>query len=83
MFQQQLLKFLVPLQDIAVNQNSVLQADFNNLVLENQQLKLEIDEMKAKLKEKVEIDEFEALENQTQKDHEVRSMEIHTEIRSV
>lgn len=63
------------LQDIAVNEVTVLQANFNNLVLENEQLKLEINEIKEKLKEKVEMDEFEALEKQTQKDHEVRCIE--------
>ncbi|KAM6313339.1 centromere-associated protein E [Aegotheles albertisi] len=80
-FQQQLLKFLVPLQDIAVNEASVLQASVNNLVLENEQLKLEINEMKEKLKEKAELDEFEALEKQTQKDHEI--LEKCEEIRSL
>lgn len=75
--QQQLLKFLVLLpQDIAVNEVNLLQANFNNLVLENEQLKSEISEMKERLKEKTEIDEFEALEKQTQKDHEVRCIEI-------
>lgn len=75
--QQQLLKFLVPfLQDIAVNEVNVLQANFDNLVLENEQLKSEINELKERLKEKTEIDEFEALEKQTQKDHEVRCIEI-------
>lgn len=76
---QQLLKFLVPLfQDIAINEVNVLQANFNNLVLENEQLKSEIYEMKEKLKEKKEIDEFEALEKQTQKDHEVLCIQIVT-----
>lgn len=75
--QQQLLKFLVPfLQDIAVNEVNVLQANFDNLVLENEQLKSEINELKERLKEKTEIDEFEALEKQTQKDHEVRCIEM-------
>lgn len=45
-------------------------------MLENEQLKLEINELKERLKEKEEIDEFEALEKQTQKDHEVRCAEI-------
>lgn len=66
------------LQDIAVNEVNILQANFNDLVLENEQLKLEINEMKEKLKEKMEVDEFEALEKQTQKDHEVRCIEINT-----
>lgn len=64
------------LQDIAVNEVNVLQANFDNLVLENEQLKSEINELKERLKEKTEIDEFEALEKQTQKDHEVRCIEI-------
>lgn len=50
---------------------NVLQANVDTLVLENEQLKLEMSELKEKLKEKIETDEFEALEKQTQKDHEV------------
>lgn len=46
--------------------------------MENEQLKLEINELKEKLKEKMEVDEFEALEKQTQKDHEVRCIDINT-----
>ncbi|XP_010014100.1 PREDICTED: centromere-associated protein E, partial [Nestor notabilis] len=57
-------------KDVALNEINVLQANFNNLVLENEQLKSEINELKEKLNEKVELDEFEALENQTLKVHE-------------
>lgn len=39
--------------------------------------------MKEKLKEKVEIDEFETLEKQTQKEHEVRCTEIQIDKNSV
>lgn len=39
--------------------------------------------MKEKLKEKIEMDEFEALEKQTQKDHEVRCTEIQIDKNSV
>ncbi|XP_064273166.1 centromere-associated protein E isoform X2 [Passer domesticus] len=66
----QLCEALALEKDIAVNEVNVLQANFDNLVLENEQLKSEINELKEKLKEKTEIDEFEALEKQTQKDHE-------------
>uniref|UniRef100_A0A8C0US08 Centromere protein E n=1 Tax=Cyanistes caeruleus TaxID=156563 RepID=A0A8C0US08_CYACU len=66
----QLCEALALEKDIAVNEVNILQANFNNLVLENEQLKSEINEMKERLKEKTEIDEFEALEKQTQKDHE-------------
>ncbi|XP_066042391.1 centromere-associated protein E isoform X2 [Chamaea fasciata] len=66
----QLCEALALEKDIAVNEVNVLQANFNDLVLENEQLKSEINEMKERLKEKTEIDEFEALEKQTQKDHE-------------
>ncbi|XP_074397183.1 centromere-associated protein E isoform X2 [Zonotrichia albicollis] len=66
----QLCEELALEKDIAVNKVNVLQADFDNLVLENEQLKSEINELKERLKEKTEIDEFEALEKQTQKDHE-------------
>ncbi|KAM7053446.1 centromere-associated protein E isoform 2-T2 [Acridotheres tristis] len=70
----QLCEALALEKDIAVNEVNVLQANFNNLLLENEQLKSEINEMKEKLKEKTEIDEFEALEKQTQKDHEIQLM---------
>ncbi|XP_054238811.1 centromere-associated protein E [Indicator indicator] len=66
----QLCEALALEKDIAVNQISILQTDLNNLVLENQKLKLEINEVREKLKEKIETDEFEALEKQTQKDYE-------------
>ncbi|XP_062349795.1 centromere-associated protein E [Cinclus cinclus] len=70
----QLCEALALEKDIAVNEVNALQANFNNLVLENEQLKSEINEMKEKLKEKTEIDEFEALEKQAQKDHEIQLM---------
>lgn len=55
----------------------------NKVVLENEQLKLEVNEMKAKLKEKRETEEFEMLEKQTQKEHEVRCTEIQIDKNSV
>ncbi|XP_053922333.1 centromere-associated protein E isoform X2 [Cuculus canorus] len=66
----QLCEALALEKDIAVNEVNILQTNFDNLVLENERLKLEINEMKEKLKEKMETDEFEALEKQTQKEHE-------------
>ncbi|XP_035181738.1 centromere-associated protein E [Oxyura jamaicensis] len=70
-------------KDLAVNEVNVLQVNFNNLVLENEQLKLEINEMKEKLKEKIEMDEFEVLEKQTQKDHEIELMHEITNLKSI
>ncbi|NXE39375.1 CENPE protein, partial [Ptilorrhoa leucosticta] len=79
----QLCEALALEKDIAVNEVNVLQANFNNLVLENEQLKSEINEMKEKLKEKTEIDEFEALEKQTQKDHEIQLMHEITNLKNL
>ncbi|NXT76361.1 CENPE protein, partial [Zapornia atra] len=79
----QLCEALALEKDIAVNEASVLQANFNNLVLENEQLKLEINEIKEKLKEKIEMDEFEALEKQTQKDHEIQLMHEITNLKNL
>ncbi|NXF34290.1 CENPE protein, partial [Nyctibius bracteatus] len=79
----QLCEALALEKDIAVNEVNVLQANFNNLVLENEQLKLEINEMKEKLKEKIEMDEFEALEKQTQKDHEIQLMHEITNLKKL
>ncbi|NXY08473.1 CENPE protein, partial [Pteruthius melanotis] len=79
----QLCEALALEKDIAVNEVNILQANFNNLVLENEQLKSEINEMKEKLKEKTEIDEFEALEKQTQKDHEIQLMHEITNLKNL
>ncbi|KAM9381539.1 centromere-associated protein E [Phaethornis superciliosus] len=79
----QLCEALALEKDIAVNEVNVLQANFNSLVLENEQLKSEINEMKEKLKEKVEMDEFEALEKQTQKDHEIQLMHEITNLKNL
>ncbi|XP_066173954.1 centromere-associated protein E [Sylvia atricapilla] len=79
----QLCEALALEKDIAVNEVNVLQANFNDLVLENEQLKSEINEMKEKLKEKAEIDEFEALEKQTQKDHEIQLMHEITSLKNL
>ncbi|NXY33539.1 CENPE protein, partial [Pomatorhinus ruficollis] len=79
----QLCEALALEKDIAVNEVNVLQANFNNLVLENEQLKSEINEMKERLKEKTEIDEFEALEKQTQKDHEIQLMHEITSLKNL
>ncbi|NXD81999.1 CENPE protein, partial [Halcyon senegalensis] len=79
----QLCEALALEKDMAVNEVNVLQANFNNLVLENEQLKLEIKEIKEKLKEKVEMDEFEALEKQTQKDHEIQLMHEITNLKNL
>ncbi|KAF1527623.1 Centromere-associated protein E, partial [Eudyptes sclateri] len=79
----QLCEALALEKDIAVNEVNVLQANFNNLVLENEQLKSEINEMKEKLKEKIEMDEFEALEKQTQKDHEIQLMHEITNLKNL
>ncbi|NWR74872.1 CENPE protein, partial [Centropus unirufus] len=79
----QLCEALALEKDIAVNEINVLRANFDNLVLENEQLKREINEIKEKLKEKIEIDEFEALEKQTQKEHEVQLMHEITKLKSL
>ncbi|NXQ33851.1 CENPE protein, partial [Alaudala cheleensis] len=79
----QLCEALALEKDIAVNEVNVLQANFNNLVLENEQLKAEINEMKERLKEKTEIDEFEALEKQAQKDHEIQLMHEITSLKNL
>ncbi|NXM04965.1 CENPE protein, partial [Tyrannus savana] len=70
-------------KDMAVNEVNVLQALVDNLVSENEQLKLELNEIKEKLKEKKEIDEFEVLEKQTQKDHEIQLMHEITKLKTI
>ncbi|NWX63171.1 CENPE protein, partial [Promerops cafer] len=79
----QLCEALALEKDIAVNEVNILQANFDNLVLENEQLKSEINEMKERLKEKTEIDEFEALEKQAQKDHEIQLMHEITNLKNL
>ncbi|XP_041571843.2 centromere-associated protein E isoform X2 [Taeniopygia guttata] len=79
----QLCEALALEKDIVVKEVHILQANFDNLVLENEQLKLEINELKERLKEKEEIDEFEALEKQTQKDHEIQLMHEITSLKNL
>ncbi|XP_030420329.1 centromere-associated protein E isoform X4 [Gopherus evgoodei] len=79
----QLCETLALEKDIARNEVNVLQANFDNLVLENEQLKLEISELKEKLKEKIETDEFEELEKQTQKDHEMQLIHEITNLQNI
>nr|XP_042715902.1 centromere-associated protein E isoform X3 [Chrysemys picta bellii] len=79
----QLCETLALEKDIARNEVNVLQANFDNLVLENEQLKLEIRELKEKLKEKIETDEFEELEKQTQKDHEIQLIHEITNLQNI
>ncbi|XP_075785794.1 centromere-associated protein E isoform X2 [Pelodiscus sinensis] len=79
----QLCETLAHEKDIAINEVNVLQANFDSLVLENEQLKLEISELKEKLKEKIEIDEFEALEKQTEKDHEIQLLHEITNLQNI
>uniref|UniRef100_A0A8C3WHZ5 Centromere-associated protein E n=1 Tax=Catagonus wagneri TaxID=51154 RepID=A0A8C3WHZ5_9CETA len=49
---------------------SSLRANYDNLVLDYEQLRRENEEMESKLKEKDDLDEFEALERKTEKDQE-------------
>ncbi|XP_054409501.1 centromere-associated protein E isoform X4 [Pongo abelii] len=49
-----------------------LRADYDNLVLDYEQLRTEKEEMELKLKEKNDLDEFEALERNTKKDQEMQ-----------
>ncbi|KAJ8780322.1 hypothetical protein J1605_011586 [Eschrichtius robustus] len=49
---------------------SSLRANYDNLVLDYEQLRRENEEMELKLKEKNDLDEFEALERKTEKDQE-------------
>ncbi|XP_032489255.1 centromere-associated protein E isoform X8 [Phocoena sinus] len=49
---------------------SSLRANYDNLVLDYEQLRRENEEMELKLKEKNDLDEFEALERKAEKDHE-------------
>ncbi|KAM9142729.1 centromere-associated protein E [Pangshura tecta] len=79
----QLCETLALEKDIARNEVNVLQANFDNLVLENEQLKLEISELKEKLKEKIETDEFEELEKQTQKDYEIQLIHEITNLKNI
>uniref|UniRef100_A0A8C0CY42 Centromere-associated protein E n=1 Tax=Balaenoptera musculus TaxID=9771 RepID=A0A8C0CY42_BALMU len=51
---------------------SSLRANYDNLVLDYEQLRRENEEMELKLKEKNDLDEFEALERKTKKDQEMQ-----------
>ncbi|XP_024597554.1 centromere-associated protein E isoform X1 [Neophocaena asiaeorientalis asiaeorientalis] len=51
---------------------SSLRANYDNLVLDYEHLRRENEEMELKLKEKNDLDEFEALERKAEKDHEMQ-----------
>ncbi|EPY76721.1 hypothetical protein CB1_001399002 [Camelus ferus] len=51
---------------------SSLRANYDNLVLDYEQLRKENEEMELKLKEKNDLDEFEALERKAEKDQEMQ-----------
>ncbi|XP_036735111.2 centromere-associated protein E isoform X4 [Manis pentadactyla] len=51
---------------------NALRANYDNLVLDYEQLRRENAEMELKLKEKNDLDEFEALERKTEKDQEMQ-----------
>ena len=53
-----------------------LRANYDNLVLDYEQLRRENEEMELKLKEKNDLDEFEALERKAEKDQEVKNVEM-------
>lgn len=58
-----------------------LRADYDNLVLDNEKLRKEKEEMELKLKEKNDLDEFEALERKAEKDQEVRIQKHETKLK--
>lgn len=53
-----------------------LRASYDNLVLDYEKLRRENEEMGLKLKEKDDLDEFEALERKAEKDQEVKIWNI-------
>lgn len=53
-----------------------LNAQYNDLVLDYEQLRRENEDLKLKLKEKNELEEFELLEQKEERDQEVREIEI-------
>lgn len=55
---------------------SSVHAQYDDLVLDYEQLRRENEELKLKLKEKNDLEEFEALERKAEKDQEVREIEI-------
>lgn len=59
-------------QDNSESQLRSLWADYDHLVLDYERLRRENEEMEIKLKEKKDLDEFEALERKAEKDQEVR-----------
>lgn len=53
-----------------------IHAQYDDLVLDYEQIRRENEELKLKLKEKNDLEEFEALERKAEKDQEVREIEI-------
>uniref|UniRef100_G3VKC3 Centromere-associated protein E n=1 Tax=Sarcophilus harrisii TaxID=9305 RepID=G3VKC3_SARHA len=63
-------------QETVQNELNLLRANFDNLVLDYEQLQRKKTEMELKLNEKLELDEFVTLEMQTIKEQEVRNNKI-------
>ncbi|XP_031546340.1 centromere-associated protein E isoform X3 [Vicugna pacos] len=59
-------------QESLESELSSLRANYDNLVLDYEQLRKENEEMELKLKEKNDLDEFEALERKAEKDQEMQ-----------
>ncbi|XP_006151218.1 centromere-associated protein E [Tupaia chinensis] len=59
-------------QEYLESELSSLRANYDNLVLDYERLRKENEEMELKLKEKNDLDEFEALERKTEKDQEMQ-----------
>ncbi|XP_016079111.1 PREDICTED: centromere-associated protein E isoform X1 [Miniopterus natalensis] len=60
-----------------------LRADYDNLVLDNEKLRKEKEEMELKLKEKNDLDEFEALERKAEKDQEMQLIHEITNLKNL
>ncbi|XP_060028371.1 centromere-associated protein E [Erinaceus europaeus] len=59
-------------QETLESELSSLRANYDNLVLDYEELRREREEMESKLKEKKDLDEFEALEKRVEKDQEMQ-----------
>ncbi|KAM6221995.1 centromere-associated protein E [Rhynchocyon petersi] len=59
-------------QETLESELTLLRANYDNLVLDYERLRRENEEMELKLKEKNDLDEFEALERKTKKDQEMQ-----------
>ncbi|XP_053559480.1 centromere-associated protein E [Bombina bombina] len=79
----QLCEVLMTEKANALEELAVVRNNFDSIILENETLKREISDLERQLEEKLETDNFEILEKETQKEHEAQLIHEITSLKMV